>query len=166
MKKGQLQIQETIIVLFICVILILMGLGIFYKYTAQTISQEQIEYEQKKFDGKLITLPTHPLLVCSQLTQKQNCVDTAKAIAVTKLDQKKLKKEFKEAKITLQITYPEQSEKECTFQNPTGCNTYTIYNNQPTELTSTRIIETPVSVFNPLTNTYAIGKLSIEGYNI
>ena len=165
MKKGQLQIQETIIVTFICVVLILIGLGFFYKYSTQKVIQEYEVYQQEKFDSIIITLPANTLLSCEQLTQKENCLDKAKLMALKMIDKEK-KKEFGETKISITQIYPTVPQKECTPQNPQECSTITVYENKPRKITSTRIIETPISLYDPQTQMYSIAKLIIEGYNL
>ena len=166
MKKGQLQIQEKIIVTFICVLLILIGLGFFYKYSTQKTIQEYETYEQEKFDSLILTLPTNALVSCEQLTQKENCLDKTKLLALKILDKEKKNKEFKETKITITQIYPAMQQQECTTQNTQECSTITIHDNKPRQVTSTRVIETPISLYDPQTQVYSIAKLTIEGYNV
>lgn len=164
--KGQLQIQETIIVVFICVVLILIGLGVFYKYTMQTIQQEQLEHRQNTFDNQIITLTSEPLLACEQLTQQRNCIDTTKLIALKQLDTRRLQKKFPNTKLTITQVYPQTQDAECTMQNPTECNTYTLVDNKPQQVTSTRIQQTAMSLYNPLTKEFSIATVEIAGYNV
>ena len=165
MKKGQLQIQETIIVVFICVVIILIGLGIFYKYTMQTIQNEQTEHMQSTFDNQIITIPTNSLFSCEQLTQQKNCIDATKLLAITQLDKRRLQRLFPDTKISVKQIYPKTNDKECTVQNPKDCNIYTVLDNKPKTVTSTRIQETAISLYNPLTNSYSIARMELEGYN-
>lgn len=165
MKKGQLQIQETMIVTFICVVLILIGLGFFYKYSTQQFLREYESYAQEKFDAYIITLPTNALLSCEQLAQKENCLDKTKLIALKMMDKEKKAKEFKETKITITQVYPEVPEIECTLQTAQTCSKIIIQDNKPQEIKSKRVIETPIALYDTQTGRYSIAKLAIEGYN-
>src|SRR3989338_2695942 len=79
-NRGQLQIQETILVIFIFIVLLMLGLVFFYRVQISSIKSEFNEFEREKLSVDFITLGELPEFSCSKLGEKESCVDTGKLI--------------------------------------------------------------------------------------
>ncbi len=159
MKKAQIQISETIIVIFIVIILLVMGMVFFQRYQERSILGEQEKYELQKFDNQLLIIPTLPEIQCSRLLESKNCIDTTKLQVfkeISNSDHYRKKLGFKT--IQVKTIYPQQNIIGCPNEN---CNSWIIYSN-PKDSGISLIRTSPVSLYNPITNTYSIGELSIE----
>ncbi|MEK6834983.1 MAG: hypothetical protein AABX61_01835 [Nanoarchaeota archaeon] len=157
MKKAEVQMQETIMVIFIVTIIIALGLFVFYRYNANAIDQIKLEYEQIKAYSLLATLPNNPQLQYTSQGNPENALDTLKLLNVN-LDYIG----FKE--ITIKQIYPETENKTCSTLNYPNCNLYKIYSKLPTKVNNVNIITTPVSLYFPLTKESKAAVLEIKWY--
>ena len=145
MKKAQIQMQETILVIFIVTVILIMGLIFFHKFQEKSILNEQNNYKITKLDNQLLTIPTQPELQCSKLSETENCID------ITKLEAYKPRDLGKKI-IKINIIYTEDTREWIIYNNPIGTN---------------KLIRTsPISLYDPKTNKYFIGKLTVETYSI
>lgn len=169
-KKAELQVMETIMVVIIIVVLILVGMIFFYRYMNAGIDQDNLDYQKKVFDNSLFTFPNLAEVSCSQGGNKESCLDAYKVYGFS---QAVLKKKdyyiriygFKN--ITLKIVYPQKANVLCSSSTINDCSVYNIYSNVPGNAGhSKRVKTTPVSVYLPQEKKYAIGILTITGYNI
>ena len=81
MKKGQLQIQETAVVIFIITVIIAIGLVVFYRYTVNDIKDDNARYLDIKAKGLIEILPNLPELKVSELGIEADwCIDKKKAL--------------------------------------------------------------------------------------
>lgn len=156
MKKAELQMQETILVIFIITIIIALSLFVFYRYTLNSVDQTKLEYEQLKVYTLLSTLPNHPQLQHSYLGNPENALDTLKLLNAN-LDN------LGEKEITIKQIYPEAKNITCTTKTYPDCNSYLIYSKKFSSK-NTVIISTPASLYFPLTNEYKAAVLEIKWY--
>ena len=98
MKKAELQIQESILVLFVFFIILGISLTFFYQYQSSNINADRFRYEQTRYYESLANIPNMPELRCSSLTDEEDCIDTLKLL---NLDQSKINLGKKQAKIIL-----------------------------------------------------------------
>jgi len=82
MKKGEIQMQETILVIFIITVIIALGLFVFYRYNLSSLENERLNYEQEKVYALLSNLQNNPQLQYSYLGNNENAVDTLKLLNV------------------------------------------------------------------------------------
>ena len=167
MKKGQLQIHETILVLFIFIVLLVIGMIFFYRYNAQSLRDSVFEIELSRFNAMLSTFPQSPEIRCSFLGQDASCVDSYKLISFKNLieDEKshyRIKYGFKN--ITFYSLYPEKSPAKCDLNQVRDCGVWNLYLEKPKNYRQTLVIETPVSLYFPDKDNYGIGKMVIEWY--
>ena len=80
-KKGQLQLQETILAVFVFVIIIIIGMFVFVNYQNNSIKKDFDDFNRIKTRINIITLNDIPELGCSKAGIKENCVDDLKLIA-------------------------------------------------------------------------------------
>jgi len=81
MKKGQVQMQESIFVIFLVMLLILIGMVSFFKYSSAGIEESKLEYEDYRFKQLIGVIPNLPELRCSHLGVADECVDLLKVNA-------------------------------------------------------------------------------------
>lgn len=163
-KKADVQMQETIIVIFIFMILLAFGLMFFVRYNA-IVAQELGTYDRTlNFYSMVSVFPNIPEVKCSNAGQDLECVDILKLIAF------KNKGEFGSiANITVYQIYPELSNGyvECNLNAlklAKNCTIYPVLNNVPMNYNSKEIQTMFVSLYNPLTGEHAIGKAVLELY--
>ncbi len=162
-SKGQLQINETILVLIIFTILAIVGLIFFHNFNMNSIKSQYVSNEKIRTFTLLKTFQDLPEIKCSFQIKDVNCVDSLKLFSFKKLN----KINFGNKKISMELIYPEGTEKECNperFQEYPNCNYWNLYEKKPSKFKSKEIITTPISLFYPLTNEYKIGLLKIESY--
>lgn len=136
-------------VTFILVIIILLGLVFFYKFTSKQIQDEQEKYFDERFKESIYTIPNLPEIKCSFLGGEEECIDVAKLEAFKRLISEN--KQFYASKlegrnITIYEVYPKSVEKwELT--------------NFKLECKGTRVV-TPVSLYFSKGD-YRIGKMAV-----
>lgn len=152
LRKGQIQIQESILVLVIFTIILLIGLILFYNFAIAGIKADILSYEDEKFRSLISTIPSMAEFKCSSLGQDQECIDLSKARAFIDIKQD-YGKVFGQKTIKLQLIYPNEDEE------------YLIYSKKPVAVKSARKISTLVSVYDVGQDKYKIGKLTVEAYS-
>ena len=112
-RKGQLQMTETIAILFIFFILLLFGVVFYFRYQKIAFQEKQEELlAARAMESTLKTL-FMPELICSrgEAEPEDNCFDVLKLNATKKTMQQYLDEYYFEifsyATITVEETYPE-----------------------------------------------------------
>jgi len=169
-KKGQVEMNEMILVLFFIIILIAAGIFVYYRYSVQSIERAGEELEEQEASVLLTSVSHLGEIMC----EKQNCVDTSKLLPfalVTQENPAYYSTLFGTKTIRVIRTYPIPKEHViCTpalynqESYPRSCATYVIYSNKPPKPTRKIIISTPISMYYPELNSYYIGRLEIEVY--
>lgn len=161
--------METIIVVIIIIIMILVGMTFFYRYMMSSIENENKDYQKKLFDNYIFVFPQLAEVSCSKAGIKESCLDSYKMIGFFESVNKK-KDFYREIygykNITVEIVYPKASKGLCAKDKALDCSTYALYANLPNEVKSKRVKTTPVSVYLAAEKRYAIGVLTITGYNV
>ena len=170
-KKAQLEINETIIVLIIFIIMFLIGLIIFHRFMSKDIEHIQLENERNRLINLLATLPDMPEVKCSSQKQLANCIDTLKLFSF-KLNSNKYFDFLGYKQISVIAIYPKTTEKkECNslaFQNPNypeNCNYWILYDRKPMLYNSLDILSSPISLYYPLTDEHKLGLLQVGLYH-
>src|SRR3989338_5677999 len=101
-RKGQLQIQETILVLFIFIVILVLGMVFFYRFSLQGLEENKLDNERLKFNTMLSTVPEMAEITCSIYSQEVNCIDVYKLLAFKNIYYNKPK----EVKTTLVLRSP------------------------------------------------------------
>ena len=167
-KKGQLQLQETILAVLVFVIIIVLGMVVFVNYQKSSIKNDYNEFQRARARSNIISLGNTPELACSKGGIKQNCVDSLKLIAFKNLAERR-KTEYNEKlgnlNITLYLVYPEKNNKECDKDNIKDCGIWNIYTNKPAKVKSKIIEQIPISLYFPKEDDYKIALMIVEAYN-
>lgn len=149
MKKAQIQMMETVIVLFIFFIILALSLIFLFKFNNDSTQKLVQEYAQNDLYNLLLEVPNLPTLKCSFLSSEEECMDTIKMLTPLK-DYGKIKIEVQ--KIGTNATL------KCNTRTYPKCDVFILYNGNP--ITHNQI-STPVSIYYPLTKEYYMGILRI-----
>ncbi len=171
-KRGQLQIQETIITIFIFIVLIVFGMIFFYEVQSASIQRDFVKFQDDKLSVDFITLGDLPEFSCSKLGVKESCIDTAKLIAFMNMN--KIERygdyyftRFSYKNITIRQIYPSKNPNKCSSSRLNDCGFWEIYSKIPSQGSKTKLIrDTPVSLYFPSTDSYGIGILTVEAYDV
>jgi len=168
MRKGQLQIQETILVVFIFIVLIALGLVFFYRFQLQSIQSEIQEYEHDHLSTLLVSLPESPEFSCSFRGEKGHCLDTFKLLAFSEVSGKDSSffQRFGYMNISVYSLYPSSSVP-CSSSQFNSCGVWTIYSRLPEDkhlILGKEVLDSPVSLYFPDTDSYGVGLLVVEVY--
>ena len=172
MKKGQLQIQETILVVFVFIVIISLGLVFFYRFQLQAIQQDISDYNEDEFANILISFPDLAEVGCSFNAEKANCMDAYKLISFQSISKKRSSYFFKRLgymNITVYSLYPSESSVACEGSSTRACGVWKLYSRLPEDrklLFDKTVQETPISLYYPDTDSYGIGKLVVEAYGL
>lgn len=166
-KKGQLETQQTIMVVFVVILLILLGLILFYRYLLSDIDNQNKEYEKDKFNTLMYTFSLSPEVVCSSYgVGDELCLDSTKMLAFNTLSLKDnyYKEQYGYRNISVRLLYPYENGNICSANN-VECGVWEIYSNVPETYDYLKIVRrTPVSVYLSEKDEYGIGEMTIEGY--
>jgi hypothetical protein len=155
MKKGSVQLQESILVTFFVMVIIIMGMVVFYRLSLSSLHNYEDEYREQQLLSLLITLPND--LGYTSLGDSKNSVDTSK------LFDEDLDYGFK--RIVIEQVYPQPIINICTPQNYPNCNEFIVYAPIQNPRAKNTLVESrPVSLYYPLADEYRAGKLTIEFY--
>lgn len=162
MKKAQVQINETILVLFIFLMILSIGLIGFYKYIGYS-NNKLIEQDRiNKFNNMIGVFANIPEIKCSYLNEDKECVDALKLLSYSG------KGEFGNARVSVIKVYPESSKVECTSALITqgkDCGVFMIYDKSNSGYSNNEIIYSPVSLYYPNEDKYYLAQLKIEVFS-
>jgi len=153
MKKAQIQIGETIAVLFVFFVLIIAGFMFYVKVIKGNLEVEQEEQSQLKSVGIAQRVMFMPEVQCSDdniITD--NCIDILKlSIAQSVMKENELYYydllEF--SNISIVQIYPDESK-------------WNIYSRRTGDVKSEFVTNVPVSLYNPMTRKHGFGMLTIN----
>ncbi len=169
-KQGVLQTQETILTVFIFVIIIVISMTVFFRFQEGSLRNIAREYRLQQLGNRILTFPDSSELVYTEEGIKKNAVDIIKLIALQNLVQRKssyYKNRFGYMNITIIEVYPTKSNKKCSIGQIGDCGVWEIYSNLPQEGIKSKFRkETPVSLYYSNTGKYTMGLLMIEVYNL
>ncbi len=155
-KKGDVQINETIIVIIIVSVVLIIGIGLFYRYNIQSVKDLEIEFQENKIINMLSVLPNSPEFSYSKLGSEDNSIDTSKLLNV-KLE----KLGFME--IRVREVYPGINNGICNKNNYPNCDEFIVYSLKGNKK-NVNVLTTPVSLYYPLLKEYRAGIMEIKWY--
>jgi len=155
MKKGSVQLTESILVMFFVLVIIAISLVVFYRFQISSLHNYEDEYRDKQMLSMLMVLPNE--LGYSFLGKSENAIDTSK------LFNPNLDYGFRT--IIVEQVYPEfNGAVDCTIVNYPNCNRFVIYDKPSVSLKNTLVESRPVSMYYPLDGKFRAGKLIIKWY--
>jgi len=155
MKKGELQMQETIIVLFIFFIIFGMILVVVYRYTNSSIEDAREDLMNNEIFSLMMSLPNQ--FSYSYLGNDYNAVDTSRLfdLDLSYLGTKR---------IIIEQVYPPGNGVECDTLNYPNCDTFIVYSRLNPNLPNKIVKDVPVSLYYPLEDQFKAGRLIVETY--
>ena len=168
-SKGQVELNETLLVLFFIVIIIIIGVIVYFRVFQEKVKEKGEELGEQEASVLLASITSIGEISCSN----EDCVDTSKLIPFSNLARTKIdyyKNIFGYKKITLYNKYPATTELLCdsraynSLEYPENCNYWVIYENNLQPGKKGVIISSPISLYYPEINEYRIGILEIEVY--
>ena len=169
-SKGQIEINETILVMFFIVIIIVIGIVFYYRVFQENIKGKGEELSEQEASVMLASISKMSEISCSN----EDCIDAAKLIPFSSLA--KSNRDFYSGilgnkKVTIYNRYPSTNEGLCdsrkynAFEYPENCNYWVLYDYELANSGGRGIkISTPVSLYYPESDEYRIGELEIEIY--
>ena len=79
--KGQMQMNETIIVIFLVSLMLLLGFIFYVKWENANLEKAKFNYEREGFELLIGKIPAMAELQCSSYRQERECMDISKLIA-------------------------------------------------------------------------------------
>lgn len=153
-KKSQIQIGETVAVLFVFFLLIIMGFIFYVSVIKGNIESEKDELSQLKSVGIAQIVLSLPELQCSDdvVKEKESCIDILKLEAAKEtISQNEIYyfDLFGFGKIDVKIVYPEDD-------------VWSPYSRLSDDYKNKFATNIPVSLYDPKIKKYSFGVLSIE----
>jgi hypothetical protein len=170
-KKGQIHISETILVVFVMVILIIIGVVTYFKFSLEKSKTLEYELSERQATIMLAKIMNLDELACSD----EDCIDTAKILPFKRAlggNFERYKKIFGRKKIVLNVLYPEPGTEagvECDItkyiqvEYPNNCGIWEIYDYNPENELGAKI-SSIISLYFPEIDKYYVGRLEIEHY--
>lgn len=171
-RRSQVHVSETILVLFVVIVILMLGLVVYFKFSTEknkNLAEELSEEQATIMLAKAVGLEE---LGC----EGAGCVDTAKFLPFKRVlgeDFDKYKRLFGRKKITISEIYPVPHDSvigvECDVvkyiqvEYPGNCGKWTIYDYNPENELGAKV-STVVSLYYPEFEEYRIGRLEIEHY--
>lgn len=162
-KKGELEIQETMIVVLIFVVLIIGGMVFYYKYEMANIQEGYMENTNLRFNALRSTFSDISEIKCSVHGQSEDCVDVYKVMIFNSLSKNYLER-YGFMEISIREIYPNQNEEVCSLSQKEGCGVWFVYSHIPEKYDGLKVLKTPVSLYFPSEDDYGIGELVIKKY--
>jgi len=162
-KKGQLEIGIKIMVLIVFLVLLIISLIVYFKFSYVSIQETKDDILDEKFSSLVNVMVNLPELKCSMKNIERECLDAKKLIAFGIIlgTEDTIKERYIEDlgvnKIEVEIVYPTLSDELCNWDNHETCKTFILIDGNDEGLKYT----TPVSVYFPENEEYKIGKLII-----
>ncbi len=126
-KKAQVQITETIAVLFIFFVLVAFGIIFYYRYQQGALLEEQHELQSARAMDTTLRVLFMPELMCTKGTfeYEDNCIDLPKMRALQKseffvVNQAYYYNLFSTSQITVHTLYPGELRSDILYENNAG----------------------------------------------
>ena len=154
-KKGEMQLYETILVLFVFFVILGILLVVFNKYTETSLNNLKYEVDRDNAFNLLKKMPASEYMLYTYFGDSKGVIDGSKLVNI-ELNNLGLKEilveEFNEDKII------------CERNNYPNCNYYIVYSNKPKNVVNKQEMSRPVLIYNPYTKQNNAGKLIIRWY--
>ena len=162
-KKAELEMQESLIVLFVFIVIFLIGFVFFFRYTEQSILNENERFRTENNKIMSVIFANQAEISCSVRDQKSvACADKLKMLSFSELN-----KELGNRVIRIETAYPEPAKKIlCGVNNIQECNVWMLYDGAGAlkESMTPLIMTTPISIYDSISGSYEVGVLTLEDY--
>ena len=152
MRRGEIQIYETILVIFFFVVIFVFGFLFFYKFTLEGIRSDNLDYEEFKSRQLISYIPSMYELRCSSMLAEVECIDLGKISGFKKVSTAYFDI-FGYKRVIIKEVYPGNAQD------------FIIYEKIPVKYKSKEVISSPLSIYSPKDDSYKVAKLIIEWYH-
>ena len=145
-SKGQIGINETILVLFVFFIILMLGIVLFFQFSINSSKNEIEEYQEFKFKQLISVVPTMNEIKYSKLgIDDEWCIDLLKARAFSSISDSY---DFGRKKISI-------------FSSED----IILYDKISSLATGIRVVNSPVCVYDPRSEVFSLGELEVKWEN-
>ncbi len=151
-KNSQLQISETISIIFVFLILVVIGLVFYVRVIKSNISLEQDEASQLRSVAIAQQVMFLPEIQCSEGNEVENCIDTLKLDSAQKIMRENELYYFDllgYSEVNVTQIYP-------------GPKKWSIYSRKLPDFKNKFFTRVPISLRDPVTDQIGFGILTIE----
>jgi hypothetical protein len=142
-NKGQIGINETILVMFVFFILLMLGMVLFFQFSISSSHKEVEEYQEFKFKQLISVVPSMNEIKYSKLgIEDEWCIDLLKARAFASISDSY---DFGRKKISI-------------FSSED----IVLYDKISSLATGIRVVNSPVCIYDPRSETFNLGELEIK----
>ena len=142
-NKGQIGINETILVMFVFFILLMLGMVLFFQFSISSSHNEIEEYQEFKFKQLISVVPSMNEIKYSKLgIEDEWCIDLLKARAFSSISDSY---DFGRKKISI-------------FSSED----IVLYDKISSLATGIRVVNSPVCIYDPRSETFNLGELEIK----
>ena len=172
-KKAQIHISETMLVLFVVILIILAGMIVYFRFSIEKIKAVPEELSEREATIMLAKVMNLDEVACSE----EDCIDAAKFLPFERAmadDFSRFNRIFGRKKITIFRIFPEVAEGlkdvECDVSRyiqveyPENCGKWTIYSHNPEGEPGAKV-SSVVSLYFPEFDEYMVGRLEVEHYD-
>lgn len=169
-RRSQLGMQEILLVVFILVILFVLGLVLYFKFSlahVQTVGETLSEQETTLLLSRIHSLTE---LRC----RDRVCLDTSKFVpfqTLTQRHQQYYANFLGYKKIVVTQVYPASASRDlCTLTSyeqdayPANCFSWTLYDQKPQRIRQQVIVRTFASLYYPELEEYHLGEIEVTTY--
>ena len=160
-SKGQIGLMETMVVVVVAVILLVVGLAFYFKFSIGELQETGEEACIVSNTVLLASITSMPEVECSINGNTLDCVDTVKILEFS--PERYYADYFNkicDQNVYFEVIYPVPTDGECTENTYPGCSKFVFYEADPEG--EGIMISTPVSLYYPLEDEYLVGKLVVE----
>jgi hypothetical protein len=171
-RKGQIHISESILVLFVLILIILAGMVIYFRFSIEKVKDAPYELSERESTILLAKITNMDEVSCSEM----DCLDAGKFLPFQRAmgkESMRFNRIFGRKKITVYRIFPEVRDElkdvECGISNyiqveyPENCGKWTIYEHNPENELGGKI-SSVVSLYFPEMGEYMVGRVEVEHY--
>ncbi|MBU2640007.1 MAG: hypothetical protein KKG75_04885 [Nanoarchaeota archaeon] len=167
-KKGQLEIGIKIMVLIVFLVLLIISLIVYFRFSYSSLRETKEEILEEKFSSLVNVIANLPELKCSITNIESECLDARKLVAFGQVlyEDTDVKNNYYEEleinSLVVKIVYPEVAGSiECDESKLINCNVFNLFSLKGDYSDEGLKYTTPVSVYIPDNGKYVIGKLVV-----
>ncbi len=168
--RGQVEINETLLVLFIIVLIIAIGMFVYFRFSLAHVQTVAGQLSEQDSTVLLASIGTLPEISCTQ----RDCIDTSKLLPFQTLLQKNqdyYTHLLGYKKIVITRLYPQPNGNDiCSLASysqevyPDTCASWVVYDHYPVTINQKIVASTFVSLYFPELGEYHIGRLEATRY--
>lgn len=175
-KRGQFEISETVMVLFIVVIIIALGSFVFFKFVVEDVKKEGETLGERESSVLAASLLALAEIRCNN----EDCLDASKFLGFKKVVEGNMDfygRAFGNKRIFVEEIFPEvagvSGERECSWvlynqvEYPENCGYWVLYERRPGQgqVKGSARVSSVVSLYFPEIEEYRIGRITVESYS-